>query len=115
MKLTYRLSGQTCGWSPVNNAPCPFSASAECTAENIYRYESDTGFSAEIMVDDLGWGECWLQIRPSVTCEPSKVFHRSNIGQEKSVVRSNYRSGIEMACVVYSMVSRFLTLYPYGR
>lgn len=24
------------------------------TAENIYRYESDTGFSAEIMVDDLG-------------------------------------------------------------
>jgi hypothetical protein len=23
-------------------------------AENIYRYESDTGFSAEIMVDDLG-------------------------------------------------------------
>src|SRR5260370_6184739 len=24
------------------------------TAENIYHYESDTGFSAEIMVDDLG-------------------------------------------------------------
>jgi hypothetical protein len=31
------------------------------------------------------------------------------------VVRSNYRSGIEMACLVYSMVSRFLTLYPCGR
>lgn len=25
------------------------------TAENIYPYESDTGFAAEIVVDDLGW------------------------------------------------------------
>jgi hypothetical protein len=32
----------------------PLSQRYTRTAENIYRYESDTGFSAEIMVDDLG-------------------------------------------------------------
>jgi hypothetical protein len=35
----------------LNFNPFP---NATRTAENIYRYESDTGFSAEIMVDDLG-------------------------------------------------------------
>jgi hypothetical protein len=32
----------------------PLSQRYTRTAENIYRYESHTGFSAEIMVDDLG-------------------------------------------------------------
>jgi hypothetical protein len=35
-------------------------------AANIYRYESDTGFSAEIVVDDLGlvitYPGCWERI-----------------------------------------------------
>ena len=32
----------------------PLSQRYARTAENIYRYGSDTGFSAEIVVDDLG-------------------------------------------------------------
>ena len=32
----------------------PLSQRYTRTAENIYHYESNTGFSAEIMVDDLG-------------------------------------------------------------
>src|SRR5512133_366419 len=29
-------------------------------AKNIYRYESETGFSAEIVVDDLGYASRWV-------------------------------------------------------
>jgi hypothetical protein len=42
--------------------------------ENIYRYESDSGFSAEIMVDDLGlvttYPGGWERIKRPKTSTP---------------------------------------------